>query len=202
MSKKIGTLLVKTLRERTGLGMMDCKKALTEADGDLKKAEELLRKQTGRRAEGVSGRETSEGTIGNYLHHDGKLIAAIEVRCETDFVAKTDEFKNLASDIAMHIVASKPKFLNRDSIAEEAIEAEREFHRNKFLEEGKPEKIVDKIVEGQMKKFFGENCLLDQVWFKAEKSETVGDVLKAAIAKMGENITLGDFFFLELGAKE
>jgi len=181
---KIDAKTVKTLRDSTGLGMMDCKKALTETDGDMEKARVLLRERSGKKAEKKSGRKTAEGTIGHYVHHDGRLGVLVELQCETDFSARNPEFKRLAADIAMHVAASGPRFLDRGEVDTETLDKEREFQRKKFLDEGKPEKIVDKIVEGQMNKYYSENCLLDQVWFKAEKNETVNDVVTARFTSL------------------
>lgn len=197
---KIDALLVKDLREQTGLGMMGCKKALEETDGDLDKAKELLGKR-GAPARTI-GRKTAEGTIGHYVHHDGRIGVLVELLCETDFTARNEEFKQLAAAIAMHVAASGPKYVDRDAVDSETVDAESEYYRKKFLDEGKPEKIVDKIVLGQMKKFYAENCLIDQVWFKAEKKETVGDVVKAMVAKVGENIKVASFRRIDLGEND
>ncbi len=190
---------VMKLRQQTGLPMMKCKQALTASDGDLEKAKEFLKKLGLEAAEKRAGRETNHGYVASYIHHDGTLGVLVELGCETDFVARNEDFRVLGRDIAMHVAANKPLCVNSEDIDQQVLEKERAIHRERFLAEGKPEKIVDKIVEGQIKKFYAANCLLDQEFVKAVKGETVAEVLKAAIAKIGENITVPRFVRFEVG---
>ncbi len=192
---------VMKLRQETGLPMMKCKQALTATDGDLEKAKEFLKKLGLEAAEKRAGRETNHGYVASYIHHDGTLGVLVELGCETDFVARNEDFRVLGRDIAMHVAANKPLCVNSEDIEPQVLEKERAIHRERFLAEGKPEKIVDKIVDGQMKKFYRENCLLEQEFVKAEEKETVAQVLQAAVARMGENITVRRFTRYEIGGE-
>ena len=195
---KITSELVKELRERTGVGMMDCKKALVETDGDVEKAILLLREQGLSAASKRAGRETKEGNIFSYIHQGAKLGVLVEVDCETDFVARTDDFQELGKNLAMQVAASSPLTVNREELPEDIIEREREIFRKQALSSGKPENVVDKIVEGKIEKFYHEACLLEQPFVKNDK-ETVEDLLKATIAKLGENIVVKRFARFQLG---
>ena len=196
---EITAKMVKELRERTGAGMMDCKKALKETDGDMEKAIDFLRKKGLASAAKKAGRETKEGLIGSYIHATGKIGVLVEVNCETDFVAKTDDFKAMVKDIAMHIAASAPQVVNREDLDAEMIEKERTIYREKMLAEGKPEKMVDKIVEGMLeKRFYKEVCLMEQSFIK-DDDMTVKDYVNSYIAKLGENIQIRRFVRFNLG---
>ena len=187
---------VKKLRDRTNLGMMDCKVALTEAGGDMDKAIELLRKRGLRNAEQRSGRTTGNGRIGSYIHHSGSVGVIIEANCETDFVSKNQEFTQLINDLAMQIAATKPKYVSPDSIPTEIVEKEKAIYTDQV--KGKPENIVEKILEGKLKDFYKQTCLIEQPFVK-DGSMTVGERIKATIAKLGENIVVRRFARLEVG---
>lgn len=189
---------VKTLREKTGAGMMDCKKALTEANGDMEKAIELLREKGLAAAVKKSGRIAAEGIVDSYIHLGGKIGVLLEVNCETDFVAKTDEFRALVKDIAMQIAAANPKYLRKEDVDTAELEKEREILRAQALNEGKPEKIVDKMVEGRIQKYYKEVCLLEQPFVK-EPDKSVQDLVTEKIAKIGENISVRRFVRYEMG---
>jgi len=195
---EITAQLVKELRDKTGAGMMDCKKALGESDGDVEKAIKYLREQGIASASKKSGRATSEGLIFSYIHPGDKLGVLVEINCETDFVARTDDFKNFAKDIAMQIAAADPRVVDREEMTEEIIAAEREVYRNLALKEGKPEKIVDKIVDGKLEKFYSEACLMEQPFVK-DSDRTIGDVVTDIIAKLGENVKIRRFVRFRLG---
>jgi len=190
--------MVKELRERTGAGMMDCKKALQDANGDIEKAIELLRERGLAAAAKKTGRIAAEGIVDSYIHFGGKIGVLVEVNCETDFVAKTDDFKSFVRDIAMHIAAANPQYLSRDDVPQEVVEKEREILRTQTLNEGKPEKIVDKIVDGRINKFYKEVCLLEQPYVR-DPDKTVQDVVMETIAKFGENINIRRFTRYEMG---
>lgn len=194
----ISASMVKELRERTGAGMMDCKKALQEANGDMDKAVEILRERGLAAAAKKAGRIAAEGLVDSYIHGEGRIGVLVEVNCETDFVAKTEEFKTFVRDIAMHIAASDPQYLSREDVPEEVIEKEKEILRAQALNEGKPEKVVDKMVEGRLEKFFKEVCLLEQPFVK-DPDKTVKDILTEKIATIGENITIRRFVRYERG---
>ncbi len=194
---EVTAALVKELRERTGAGMLDCKKALKETDADLDKAVELLRKKGLAKAAKKAGRATTEGRIATYVH-GGRIGVMVEVNCETDFVAKTDDFAAFCSDIAMQIAAMNPDVVRREEMDAAAIEKERGILRERALAEGKPEKIVDKIVEGQVEKWLSERVLMEQGFIR-EPKKTVGDLLKEVIAKLGENVQIRRFERFELG---
>ena len=195
---EISASLVKELRDRTGAGMMDCKKALTESNGDLEKAIEYLRVKGLSKAQKKSGRATAEGLVVSYIHPGNRIGVLLEVNCETDFVARTDEFQEFARDIAMQVAAASPLAVTRDGIPKELLEGEREVYRSQALEEKKPENVVDKIVEGRVEKFVAENSLLDQVYIK-DNDKKVGDVVKETIVKLGENIQVARFSRFQLG---
>lgn len=195
---EINASMVKDLREKTGAGMMDCKKALAEADGDPNKAITKLREQGLIKAAKKAGREANEGTITAYIHPGDKLGVLVEINCETDFVARTNEFKTLCKDIAMQIAAANPLVVRREELNQEKIEAEKEIYKVQALKEGKPEKIVGKIVEGKLEKYFQEVALMEQAFIK-DQDKTVKDILTEAIAKMGENMTIKRFVRFRLG---
>lgn len=194
----ISAAMVKELRERTGVGMMDCKNALVEANGDMEKAIEILRTKGLAKAAKKAGRIASEGVIEAYIHFGGRIGVLVEVNCETDFVAKTDEFKALCRDIAMQIAAAKPEYVVREDVPPEVLEKEKQILRQQALNEGKPEKIVDKMVEGRVEKLFKEICLLEQPFIK-DQEKAVRDVINEKIMKLGENITVRRFVRYEVG---
>jgi len=189
---------VKQLREKTGAGMMDCKQALTECAGDMDKAVDFLRKKGLATAAKRSGRALSEGVIESYIHLGGKIGVMVEVNCETDFVAKNDEFKEFSRNIAMHIAATNPLGVKEEDVPEEIINREKEVYKGQALEMGKPEKMVDKIVEGKLGKFLKESCLLNQPYVR-DPEVTIADLLNELIAKMGENITISRFTRFQIG---
>ncbi len=190
--------LVKELRERSGVGMMDCKSALVEADGDMEKAAEILREKGLAKAVKKSGRIAAEGVVEAYIHMGGKIGVLVEVNCETDFVAKTDEFKAFVKDIAMHIAAAKPDYVNIEEVPEDVLNHEKEILRVQALNEGKPEKIVDKMVEGRLKKFYAEHCLMEQEFVK-DSDKTIRQLLTEKVATIGENISIRRFARFEMG---
>jgi elongation factor Ts len=198
MMSTISAAMVKQLREKTGVGIMDCKEALSECNGDLSKAVDHLRKKGLATAAKRAGRSMSEGFIQAYIHMDGKLGVLVEVNCETDFVAKNEEFKEFVKNIAMHIAATNPLGIDSSDISDEIINKEKEIYRAQALEMGKPEKMVDKIAEGKLNKFFKENCLLNQQYVR-DTDLTVSDLLNEMIAKMGENITIKRFIRYKIG---
>lgn len=189
---------VKELREKTGAGMMDCKKALQEVGGDLEKAAVYLREQGIAKAASKEGRATAEGVIATYVHAGDKLGVMVEVNCETDFVARTDQFREFTKNIAMHIAASAPLCVSREEIDEKVVAQEREVYRQQALNEKKPEKIIDKIVDGKMEKFFAESVLLEQPYVK-DGDKTVGELVNEMIASLGENIRIRRFVRYRLG---
>lgn len=195
---EITAQMVKELRAATGSGIMDCKRVLAEADGNMDKAIELLRKKGLAKAAKRAGRSTSEGIIYSYIHTGAKLGVLLEVNCESDFVAKTENFENFAKDIAMHIAAANPAGLVPEDVDQSVIEKEREIYRAQMLEEGKPENIIDKIVDGKVEKFYKEVCLLSQQYIK-DPQKTVEDVLKETIGKIGENIQIKRFARFQIG---
>jgi len=189
---------VKTLRERTGAGMLDCKKALEEAGGDLTKAAELLREKGLAAAAKKGDRVATEGRVESYIHGAGRIGVLVEVNCETDFVAMTDQFKEFVRDLAMHIAAANPKYVRREEVPQGDLDKEREILRNQALNEGKPEKIVDKMVEGRLNKYYEENVLLEQSFVK-DPDKTVQTLLNEKIATIGEQISIRRFVRFELG---
>lgn len=194
----ISASLVKELRERTGAPMMDCKRALEEAGGNLEKSIDLLREKGLAKAAKKVGRVTAEGLVEAYIHGGGRIGVLIEVNCETDFVAKTDEFKELCRDLAMQVAASKPEYVSPEKVPAPVLEHEREVLRTQALNEGRPEKIIDKIVEGRLEKFYQENCLLEQPFIK-DLDRAVKDIVAEKIARLGENITVRRFARFQLG---
>lgn len=189
---------VRMLRQKTGLGMMDCKKALQETGGDSEKAIEYLRKQGLSAVEKRAGRDASEGLIQAYIHQGSRLGVLLEVNCETDFVARTDDFQAFAKDVAMHIAASQPLAVDREGIAADAVERERAIYLEQAKNEGKPEHIAEKIVVGRMEKFYQENCLMEQVFVK-NPDQTIGELVTEITAKIGEKITVRRFERFVLG---
>ena len=189
---------VKELREKTGAGMMDCKKALAEAGGDLEKAVSYLRERGIAKAAGKAGRTTKEGLIVSYIHPGDKLGTMVEINCETDFVARTDDFRELAKNIAMQVAAANPLAVRREDVPADVIEREKAIYRTQALNEGKPEKILDRIVAGKLDKYYAESCLLEQTYIK-DQDRTVSDVINEAIGKLGENITARRFVRFRLG---
>jgi len=189
---------VKDLRERTGAGMMECKRALVAAKGDIGEAEVLLRKWGIASAGKKASRATRQGLIGSYIHHGGQLGVLVEVNCESDFVARTDVFKELVHDVAMHIAAADPRYIRKEDVPADVLDKEKEIARARAVLEGKPEKILDKIVEGRIGKFYEEVCLLDQPFVK-EATLTVGQLVKTRIAKLGENIGIARFVRFKVG---
>jgi elongation factor Ts len=198
---EISASLVKQLRERTGAGMMECKSALTEAKGDIAEAEVVLRKRGIASAGKKASRTTKQGVVGSYIHAGAQLGVLVEVNCESDFVARTDDFQELVRDIAMHIAATDPQFIRKEDVSPEVIEKEKEIQKARVIAEGKPEKIADKIVEGRMSKFYEEVCLLEQPFVK-ENTVTVDQVIKTKIAKLGENIAISRFARFKVGDSE
>jgi len=190
--------MVKELRERTGAGMMDCKNALLESQGIVEQAIDVLRKKGLANAAKKAGRVTAEGAVGSYIHAGGKIGVLVEVNCETDFVARTDDFQELVRDIAMHIAAADPRFVRREEVTADVLDRERAVQREKTLAEGKPEKVVDKIVEGRMEKFFAEQVLLEQPFVK-DSDKTVQQLVNEKVAKIGENIQVRRFSRFKLG---
>jgi elongation factor Ts len=195
---EITAAMVKELRAATGSGIMDCKRVLADADGDMEKAIELLRKKGLAKAAKRAGRSTSEGIIYSYIHTGAKLGVLVEINCESDFVAKTDDFAAFAKDIAMHIAAANPAGLTSEDVDPAVVEKEREIFRAQMLEEGKPENIIDKIVDGKVEKFYKEVCLMSQQYVK-DPQKTIEEVVKETIGKIGENIQIRRFTRFQIG---
>lgn len=195
---EITAALVKELRERTGAGMMDCKKALTEKNGDLEKAVDFLREKGLSAAAKKSGRITAEGLVESYIHGEGRIGVLVEINCETDFVAKTDEFKDLVRDICMQIAAAKPEYVRKEEVPQDLIDREKSVLAAQALNEGKPEKIIEKMVEGRIEKYYKEVCLLEQPFIK-NPDLSVSQLITESIAKIGENISVRRFARYELG---
>ena len=195
---EITAAMVKELRERTGAGMMDCKKALAESDGDAEKAIDYLRIKGLSKAAKKAGRATTEGLIVSYIHPGNRIGVLLEVSCETDFVARTDEFQAFTRNVAMQVAAAAPVAVKREDIQSELVEKERVVFRTQALEEGKPEAVVEKIVDGRIEKFYAENALLDQVYIK-DGDKKVSDLLSEVIATLGENIKIARFSRFRLG---
>ena len=189
---------VAELRKRTGAGMMDCKKALAENAGDFDKATEWLRARGIAKSEKRSDRVASEGVIEAYIHHNGKVAVLVELNCETDFVARTDEFRGLAKDVAMHVAFANPLAVSAEDLPAEVVERERRIYTEQVAQEGKPEAVRAKIVEGKLRKFYAESVLLEQPWVKDDK-QTIGDRVKAVSGKLGEKVVLRRFIRLQLG---
>lgn len=195
---EITAKMVKQLRDKTGTGIMDCKRALAKAGGDIDQAELNLRKRGIDVARKKAGRKAQEGLIGAYVHPGSKLGVIVEVNCESDFVARTDDFQQLVHDIAMHVAATDPRFIRKEDVDNEVLEKEREVQRARALDAGKPEKIVDKIVEGRMKKFYEEVCLLEQPFVK-DNASTVGELITQMVSKLGENILVSRMARFKVG---
>ncbi len=191
---------VKVLRESTGAGIMDCKKALQEAGGDVEKATRILREKGLAGAKKRAGRSVAEGIVDAYIHLNNRIGVLLEVNCETDFVARNETFRALAHDVAMHVAAASPLYVSPEDIPEDVLEKEREINRSRALKEGKPEKVVDKIVEGRMQKYYEEVCLLQQPFVK-DPEITVGDLVQRTIAAVGENIVVRRFVRFQVGEK-
>ena len=189
---EVNPQLVKTLREKTNVGMMDCKRALTEAGGDLEKAETILRKKGIAKAEGKASRTAKEGIVAAYIHMQGKVGVLVEVNCETDFVAKNDAFREFVKDITLHIAASSPQYVTREEVPEGQLEKERDIARSQMATSNKPANVIENIVKGKIDKFYGTICLLDQAFIK-DPDKTVGDLVKTKIAELGENIVVRRF---------
>lgn len=194
----IDATMVKQLREKSGAGIMDCKHALADCDGDIEKAIEFLRKKGLATAQKRAGRATKEGAVQSYIHMGGKIGVLVEVNCETDFVAKTDDFVDFVKNIAMHIAATNPVAIVSEDVPKEIVEKEKEIYRAQAVEMGKPEKMIDKIAEGKLNKFFKENCLMDQPYVR-DPNMTVKDYLNDVIAKTGEKITIKRFARYQIG---
>lgn len=195
---EISAALVKELREKTGAGMMDCKKALAETGGDMEKAVNYLREKGLAAAAKKAGRIAAEGIVDSYIHGGGRVGVLVEVNCETDFVAKTDEFREFVHDVALQIAASRPLYVSKDEVPASEIAKEKEILRAQALNEGKPEKIVEKMVEGRLEKYYREVCLLEQPWVK-NPDMTIGQLLTEKIARIGENIKIRRFVRFEMG---
>ena len=195
---EISASLVKQLRERTGAGMMECKSALTEANGDINEAEVVLRKRGIASAGKKASRTTKQGTVGSYIHAGAQLGVLIEVNCESDFVARTDDFQELVRDLAMHVAAADPQFVRKEDVTPAVIEKEKEIQKARAMAEGKPEKIAEKMVEGRMAKFYEEICLYEQPFVK-ENTISVDQLIKTKIAKLGENISVSRFVRFKVG---
>lgn len=195
----ISAELVKKLREKTGAGMMDCKHALESSDGDFEKAVDVLRTKGQATSEKRAGKATKEGLVGSYIHRPGgKIGVMVEINCETDFVARTAEFEAFSRDIAMHVAASNPRWVSRDEVGEDVLTRERQIYKTQALEAGKPEKVVDKIVEGKLEKFFADTCLLEQHFIK-DPDRTITDLLNDLIAKTGERVMIRRFMRFQVG---
>ena len=190
--------MVKSLRQQSGAGIMECKNALKESNGEVEGAVTFLRKKGLAKADKKADRETSEGTVSTYIHPGSKIGVMAELLCETDFVANTTDFQQLARDICMHIAASKPRFVSRDEVTEDILEKEKEIYAAQARDSGKPEKIIDKIVVGKMDKFYEENCLLEQKFIKDSEC-TIQELIKQKIATLGENILVSNFCRFEIG---
>jgi elongation factor Ts len=190
--------MVKELREKTGVGMMDCKNALSETDGDMEKAIEILRKKGIAKAAKRAGREAKEGIVEAYIHPGSKLGVLVEINCETDFVANTDDFKSFAKNIAMHIAATNPLAVNREQVEQGTLDKEMEIFKDQARQQGKPENIIEKIASGRMEKFYTESVLLDQAYVK-DPDKSINDLLTETIAKLGENVTIRGFARFKIG---
>lgn len=189
---------LKELRERTGAGVVDCKKALKESDGNIEKAIIFLREKGLAAAAKRAGRVAAQGIVGSYIHAGGKIGVLVEVDCETDFVARTDEFQQLVKDVAMQVAASNPRYIQRDEVPAPEVEKERAIYRTQTLESGKPEKMVDRIVDGRLEKFYSEQCLLEQGFIR-EPSKTIEQLVKEVVARTGENIVVRRFARFQIG---
>ena len=195
---EITAQLVKQLRDRTGAGMMECRNALVEGEGDLERAEVVLRKRGIAAASKKSGRSTRQGVVGSYVHPGSQLGVLVEVNCESDFVARTTEFLDMVHDIAMQVAASDPRWIRREDVPAEVLEKERDIARDRARNEGKKESMLERIVEGRLEKFYEESCLIDQPFIK-ENNLTIGNLIKTKIAKFGENIAVARFVRFKVG---
>ncbi len=199
MSDQSSTMAqLKEIRERTGAGVVDCKKALKESDGNIDKAITFLREKGLAAAAKRAGRVAAQGTVGSYIHGGGKIGVLVEVNCETDFVARTDEFQQLIKDIAMQVAASNPRYVQRDEVPAQEAEKERAIYRTQTLESGKPENVINRIVEGRLEKFYSEQCLLEQGFIR-EPSKTIEQLVKEVVARTGENIVVRRFARFQIG---
>ena len=196
---EISAKLVKELRDRTAAGMMDCKKALTETNGDIEAAIDLLRAKGAAKAAKRSEKSTNEGVVASYIHHGGRIGVLVELNCETDFVANTDDFQNLARDVAMHVAAAQPIAVKAEDVDQDVVERERSVYLEQVSQEGKPEEIRDKIVDGKLKKFFKERVLMDQAYVK-NPDQTVAELITEVSAKTGEKIDVARFSRFQIGA--
>lgn len=194
---EINAEMVKNLRAQSGAGIMDCKNALKESDGDLEGAITFLRKKGAAKAEKKLDRETGEGKVGSYIHAGGKIGVLAQVNCETDFVANTPEFGELVKDLTMHIAAANPRFIVREEVGQDVLDKEREIFTHQAKESGKPDNVIEKIVDGKIKKFYEENCLMEQTFVK-DASITILEMVKQKIASLGENITVSSFSRMEI----
>jgi elongation factor Ts len=190
--------LVKDLRQRTGAGVMDCRTALQEAKGNVEGAIDYLRRKGLATAAKKAGRIATDGLVSSYIHAGGKIGVLVEINCETDFVARTDDFQTFVKNIAMQIAAANPQYIRREEVPPDVLEKERQIYRTQALDSGKPEKVIDKIVDGKMERFYSETCLLEQTYIK-DSDQTVREVLEAMIAKIGENISIRRFARFQLG---
>jgi elongation factor Ts len=197
-STNVPAHLVKQLRERTGAGFSDCRNALVEAGADVEKAIDVLRRKGQAAAQKKAQREATEGLIGHYIHAGGKIGVIVEINCESDFVARTEDFQRLCHDVAMHVAALDPRFIRREEVTSEILAHERDIYKEQARATGKPEPVIEKIVTGKMEKFYEENCLYEQHFIKDE-SITVGEMINAAIAKLGENIAVRRMVRLKVG---
>jgi elongation factor Ts len=195
---EISIELVKDLRQRTGAGIVDCKAALQEAGGSIEAAIDHLRKKGLATAAKKAGRIATDGLVSSYIHAGGKMGVLVEINCETDFVAKTEEFQSFVKNMAMHIAAANPQFIRREDVPPEVLEKEREIYRTQALESGKPAKVIDKIVDGKLERFYSEACLLEQTYIK-DSDRTIKEVLEGMIGKLGENISIRRFARFQLG---
>ena len=194
----VSTALVKELRERTGAGIVNCKKALAEHGGDIEKAIDFLREKGLAAAAKKAGRAAQQGVVGSYIHGGGKIGVLVEVNCETDFVARTEEFQRLVKDVAMQVAAANPRCVRREEISDAELERERTVYRVQAEESGKPAKVIEKIVAGKVEKFYGENCLLEQAFIR-DPGKTVQDVVNEAVGRIGENIVVNRFSRFQIG---
>ncbi len=195
---QISVDMIKELRARTGAGMMDCKRALEESEGDMEKSVDLLRKQGLAQAAKRAGRAAEEGRVVSYIHHNYRVGVLLELKCETDFVARTEQFQNLANNIAMHIAMANPQYISKEQVPQEVIERETNIEMERAKSEGKPEHVIDRIVEGRMSKFYQAICLTEQPFIK-DDTKTIAELINEVIAVLGENIVVGRFVRFELG---
>jgi len=195
----VSTEEVKKLRQETGIGIMDCKRALEEADGDMEKAKQALREQGMEMAEGKL--KSGEGRVGSYIHHDGKVGVLVEVKCQTDFTANSDEFKQFVNTVALQVAAASPEYVSREDVPEEVVEEEREIYEKQAKEEGKPEHVIDDIIDGKMDKYYGEICLLEQESVK-ETDKTIEELMGELSAKVNEDIEISRFARFDVSSDE